>query len=85
MVVDIVRRLLELRADPNIRTKHTTPLHRASSRGFLETARLLLRYGAKVNEKDEEGKTPLQVVASKRHEEMTKLLVEHGAVPQSQP
>ena len=84
-VVDIVRRLLEHRADPNIRTKHTTPLHRASSRGFLETARLLLRYGAKVNEKDEEGKTPLQVVASKRHEEMTKLLVEHGAVPQSQP
>ena len=84
-VVDIVRRLLEHGADPNIRTNHTTPLHQASSHGFLEVARLLLRYGAKVDEKDKEGRTPLQVVASKRHEEMTKLLVEHGAVPQGQP
>ena len=83
--VDVVRRLLEHGADPNIRTNHTTPLHHASCRGFLEVARLLLRYGAKVDEKDENGKTPLQMVASSGHEEMTKLLIEHGAVPQSQP
>ena len=29
-----------------------------------------------------EGKTPFQVAASKGHDEMTKLLLEHGAVPQ---
>ena len=82
--VDIMRRLLEHGADPNIRTNRTTPLHQASSRGLLEAAQLLLRYGAKVDEKDENGVTPLQVVASGGHEEMTKLLIEYGAVPQSQ-
>ena len=85
MLIDVVRRLLEHGADPNIRTNHTTPLHQASSHGSLEVARLLLSYGANVDEKDENGKTPLQVVASSRHEEMTKLLIEHGAVSQSQP
>ena len=50
--------------------------------GFPEAARLLLSYGAKVNEKDEDGKTPLQVATSKGHDEMMKLLLEHGAVPQ---
>ena len=85
MGIDVVRRLLEHGADPNIRTNHTTPLHQASSHGSLEVARLLLSYGANVDEKDENSKTPLQVVASRRHEEMAKLLIEHGAVPQSQP
>jgi ankyrin repeat protein len=81
-VVEIVRRLLEHGADPNIRNKkHKIPLHQASSRGYLEAARLLLSYGAKVDEKDEEGKTPFQLAASKGRDEMRKLLVEHGAVP----
>ena len=77
--VDKVRRLLELGADPNICTNdHTSPLHEASSSGLLDAARLLLSYGAKVDEKDEEGRTPLRVASS---DEMTKLLLEHGAVP----
>ena len=78
-LVDMVRRLLEHGADPNIcNNDHRTPLHEASSHGLLEAARLLLRYGAKVDEKDEEGKTPYEQATS---DEMTKLLVEHGAVP----
>ena len=79
--VDMMRRLLEYGADPNICANNLrTPLHEASSFGSLDAARLLLDYGAKVDEKDGNGKTPLQVAASKRHNEMTKLLVEHGAV-----
>ncbi|KAN0129377.1 hypothetical protein V8E53_012861 [Lactarius tabidus] len=79
--VDIIRRLLENGANPNIRNNnHTTPLYLASSRGSLEIARLLLSYGAKVDEKDKKGNTPFQVAAS---DEMKKLLLEHGAVPQS--
>ena len=81
--VDIVRRLLEHGADPNIcNNNHSTPLHRASSFGLLEVARLLLSYRAKVDEKDKEGRTPFQLAASEGHDEITKLLLEHGAAPQ---
>ena len=82
--VDMVRLLLEHGADPNIcDNKHSTPLHRASSRGLLEAARLLLSYGAKVDEKDGESKTPFQLASQWAvSDEMAKLLLEHGAVPQ---
>ena len=79
----VIRRLLEHGADPNICTrKLSTPLHIVSSRGWLDTARLLLSCGAKVDEKDRWGTTPLLVAASKRHEELTNLLLEYGAVAQ---
>jgi hypothetical protein len=81
--LDTVRRLLEHGADPNIvcSNSHSTLLHEASSCGFLEVARLLLSYGAKVDAKDEKGSSPFQMAASKGHHEITKLLLEHGAVP----
>jgi hypothetical protein len=82
-VVDIVQRLLEHGADPNIcKCSGLTPLHRASSRGKLEVARLLLSHGANVDDKDRKGKTPFQVASSKGHHEIAKLLLDHGAVPQ---
>ena len=82
-VVDIVRRLLKHGADPNIcDNDHSTPLHRASSLGFLEAARLLISCRAKVDVKDKKGRTPFQLAALEGHDEMTKLLLEHGAVPQ---
>ena len=84
--VDIVRLLLDHGADPNIRlsdlTTNFTPLHLASFKGLLEAARLLLSYGAKVDEKNEEGKTAFQVASESGYDEITKLLLEHGAVPQ---
>ena len=80
-VVEIVRRLLEHGADPNIRRRNgSTPLHQASSHGSLEVVRLLLSYGASIDEKDERGMTPLQVASSGGHDELVKLLLEHGAV-----
>ncbi|KAH9009371.1 hypothetical protein EDB83DRAFT_463377 [Lactarius deliciosus] len=78
--IDVMRRLLEHRADSNARDhNHSTPLHQASSKGLLEVARLLLNHGANVDAKDGEGRTPCQVA---KHQEMTKLLLEHGAVAQ---
>ncbi|KAF8258829.1 ankyrin repeat-containing domain protein [Lactarius quietus] len=82
-IVDMVRRILEHGADPNIPQRdHSTPLHQASSHGWLEVARLLLSHGAKVDGKDGKGRTPFQVAASEGRDEMMKLLLEHGAVPQ---
>ncbi|KAH9029595.1 hypothetical protein EDB85DRAFT_1516161 [Lactarius pseudohatsudake] len=79
-MVEGLQRLLEHGADPNAGDKdHSTPLHQASSKGFVEVARLLLSYGANVDEKDEEGRTPFQVA---KHQDMTTLLLEHGAVAQ---
>ena len=82
VVVDIVRQLLKHGANPNIRDRsQSTPLHRASSKGWVEVARLLLSFGANVDEKDEEGRTPFHVTSSKGHHQTTNLLLEHGAVP----
>jgi hypothetical protein len=81
-VVDIVHRLLEHGADPNIPDNdHRTALHQASSRGRLDATRLLLSYGAKIDEKDGSGRTPFQLAASKGQDEITKLLLEYGAEP----
>ena len=79
--VEITRRLLEHGADPNIRYRDSTPLHQASSKGWLEVARLLLSHGAKVDDKDGDGLTPFQVASSEAYHEMTKLLLEYSAVP----
>ena len=82
-VLDLVGQLLKHGADTNIpNIWHSTPLHKASSRGWVKVARLLLSYGAKVDEKDVEGRTPFQLATSKGHDEITKLLLEHGAMPQ---
>jgi ankyrin repeat protein len=83
---DNARRLLEHGADPNIcDNQNSTPLHKASSRGLLEVARLLLNYGAKVDAKEDgygcSGWTPFQMAASKKHHRIMELLLEHGAVP----
>jgi ankyrin repeat protein len=81
--VDIVRRLLERGADPNAGARgRTSPLHLASSHGRLEVARLLHKYGAKVDEEDKEGKTPFQIASERGYDEIAKLLVPHVDVPQ---
>ena len=83
VVVNIARRLLEHGADTNIRDRcQSTPLHRASSKGWVEVTRLLLNYGANVDEKDEEGRTPFQMASSKGYDKVENLLLEHGAVSQ---
>ena len=78
-VVEIVWRLLEYGADPNIRRddgSDSTPLHLSSFSGSLEVTRLLLSYGARIDEEDEEWKTPFEVASSHGHDEIMKLLLE---------
>ncbi len=57
----------------------STPLHWASSGGHVETARLLLDYGADVTAHDNNGSTPLHQASLSGNVELARLLIEHGA------
>ena len=78
---DVVRQLLAHGADPNTcNGDRPTLLHQASLKGSLEVARLLVSYGAKVDDKDKEGKTPSQIASENGYHEIAKLLSEHVVV-----
>jgi ankyrin repeat protein len=75
-----VRLLLEHGADINAQDQDgQTPLHWAVNVTLrVELVRVLLEHGADVEAKDKNGKTALQLAADKRHDEVVKLLREHG-------
>ncbi|KAH9037400.1 ankyrin repeat-containing domain protein [Lactarius deliciosus] len=81
--LEVVQVLLGYNVDTNSKNDvGETPLHLASL-GQVVIARLLLSHGANVDEKDGKGKTPFQMASLYEKHEMTKLLLEHGAVAQS--
>lgn len=51
----------------------------AAKHGHTDIASLLLAFGAKVNYRDENGRTPLMYAVGKNHIEMVKLLLENNA------
>lgn len=58
---------------------HSSPLTSASLDGLAEMVKLLLRFGAKVDAANPEGRTALHSAAIKQHVECANLLLEHGA------
>ena len=55
-----------------------TPLHHASSNGFVVVVELLLRAGANKNELDNNGRTPLYLAVANEHVDVVELLVRMG-------
>jgi len=59
----------------------TTPLHEAASGGHMGTVGDMLKAGADVNARDEQGRTPLHLAAEHGHEGTSQVLLQGGADP----
>lgn len=67
-------------SDPDlVESKGFTPLHIAAAKGSRECVLLLLKYGANVNKKDDDGNTPLWEAIVGKHWSIANLLYENGA------
>ena len=75
--VRIVKMLLDLGADPNVREQGGfTPLHAAAQNDDMVTIRLLLLGGADLTIKSQNGKTALDIAMDAGHEKASALLGE---------
>ena len=82
--VELVRRLLNFGASPNVRNQPKyvggdTPLLLAARNGDLDIVKELLKFGAKVNVKDSIGLTPIFYAAEYGHFEIVRELLKKGA------
>ena len=79
---EIVRALVQAGADVNAcgGVMHSTPLHMAARRGFVEIAKTLLECGAAIDARDRKGDTPLQRAINCRKDAVARLLIDHGAI-----
>ena len=58
-----------------------TPLHYAASDGEVESARLLIKHGVKVDAQDDRGQTALHIASWSDRTAMVRFLLEQGADP----
>ena len=80
--IEVVRRLLEARWDPNLQNAQgATPLHTAAACGSLPTIRLLLEAGADKDIEDSFGMQPQGVAEVFGHDRMVLELLDVGESP----
>lgn len=80
--VEVVKLLLLEKANPNLSSANSfkvTPLHSACAISNFEIANLLIRNGADVNARQQQGVTPLHSAAYNGKIELVKLLIQNGA------
>lgn len=78
----MMKYLLELAAGQSIlnaqNSKGRTPLHLAVSHGIREAVELLLKHGADIGVKDNDGKTPPQIALSRRQFDIVRTFKDAG-------
>ncbi|MAD25531.1 MAG: hypothetical protein CMO44_15325, partial [Verrucomicrobiales bacterium] len=62
-----------------ITTTLASSIHDAAESGDLSIVQTLINTGIDVNQKNEDGWTPLHIAASKNHREIVELLIDNGA------
>jgi len=82
---NILKILLSHGADPNSQTTSglATPLHRAGYMGQLQAIEILLKYNAKTEICDSDGKTVLHKCAEKGHYDCAKLILDRSGEQRS--
>jgi ankyrin repeat protein len=81
---DVLRLLIEARADmnaPDEGSGRRSPLQQAALMGSLEKARLLVKAGAKLEQRDGDGMTALHYAVQGGDKNVVKLLMDSGARP----
>ncbi|OBS23301.1 hypothetical protein FPOA_03850 [Fusarium poae] len=77
--IRVVKKLLDLRADPNAKYLKGDALQAAASKGNVVIAKLLISHGADVNQQGPPRGSSIQSAAYHGHEAMVKLLIEEDA------
>ena len=78
--VDLVEAILKRSPKETVHQPYgLTPLHMAAQQGSLDTVRLLVENGARIEDKDEFKATPLHTAAIHGHEDIAFYLIEKGA------
>lgn len=78
---DILEVLLQIKADPNVKTERDwTPLHYAAFVGDETIIKLLLQYNANVNARSKIGSTPLDFATIYNNDMAIKILAAAGGI-----
>jgi len=75
---EVIKTFLEFAVDEGAGLKNWPPLHRALFDGNIEVTRTLLKHGADLTEKVDDGFTPLAAALVGGHAEAIRFLLEHG-------
>lgn len=81
--IDLVRKILEAGANPNISDNlyHQTALHIAARKGNTQLIALLIGKKANIDARDGKGETPLHKAVRHAHEDSVDLLIRENANP----